>query len=133
MKNDYSDIINLPHHVSKKRPQMSRRDRAAQFSPFAALTGYEDSIDEAARLTGKKRQLDDEKRFLLDCALQYITDNISLHPEITVRYFVPDEKKDGGSYNFVTGKVKSVDSYRQTVLMQDGLRIAFDDIYSIDY
>ena len=88
----YEDIINLPHHVSPKRPQMSMQDRAAQFSPFAALTGYEDAIKETGRLTDVKIELSDEDRELLDQKQQYLQEHIGDRPEITITYFVPDEK-----------------------------------------
>ena len=97
MNTQYDDIIHLPHHVSKTRPQMSMLDRAAQFSPFAALTGYEDAIQETGRLTDERMELSDEDRELLDRKWHYLQEIISDRPEITVTYFVPDEKKAGGS------------------------------------
>ena len=89
----YEDIVHLPHHISKTRPQMSVMDRAAQFSPFAALTGYEDAIRETGRLTEAKMELGDEAQELLDRKQRYLREIIANRPEITVTYFIPDEKK----------------------------------------
>ena len=97
MKTQYDDIIHLPHHVSKTRPQMSMLDRAAQFPPFAALTGYEDAIQETGRLTDTKVEIGEEVREELDRKQQYLQDIIADRPEITITYFVPDERKAGGS------------------------------------
>lgn len=124
----YEDIINLPHHVSPKRPQMSMQDRAAQFSPFAALTGYEDAIKETGRLTDVKTELCDEERELLDRKQQYLQMIIADRPEITVTYFVPDEKKAGGAYISVSGRLKRVDEYARQLVLTDGRKIPLDDI-----
>ena len=109
MKNDYSDIIDHPHYVSKTRPQMSELERAAQFSPFAALTGYDAAISETGRLTDEKIELGEETKAVLDMKQQYLLDMISDQPEITVTYFIPDTKKSGGAYASVTGNIKSID------------------------
>ncbi len=132
MRNPYEDIINLPHHVSKTHPQMSMQDRAAQFSPFAALTGYDDAIDETARLTGRKLELGEEAKEILDRKLQYLGSIISEQPEISVTYFVPDEKKDGGSYTTATGCLKRIDEYERLLLFTDGTRISLDEILDIN-
>lgn len=129
---DYSDIINLPHHVSKTHPQMPMQDRAAQFSPFAALTGYDDAIDETARLTGRKIELGEEAKEILDRKLQYLRDVISEKPEISVTYFVPDEKKDGGEYVTVSGNLKRIDEYERVLLLTDGKKIGMDEIIDIE-
>ena len=131
MKNNYDDIINLPHHVSERHPQMSLHDRAAQFAPFAALTGFDAQIEEAARLTNMKLELDEETEMLLNSRLAIILENISSHPEITVTYFVPDETKSGGEYRKFTGEVRSVDSDKQVLVFTDGKKIKLDDIYFI--
>ncbi len=131
MKNPYEDIINLPHHVSKTHPQMPMQDRAAQFSPFAALTGYDDAIDETARLTGKKIELSEEAKEILDRKLQYLGSIISDQPEISVTYFVPDEKKDGGEYVTVKGNLKRIDEYERAIILTDGERIGMDEIIDI--
>ena len=101
---DYSDIINLPHHQSKTRPHMTNYNRAAQFAPFAALTGHSEAIDETARLTDSKIELDEYEKEIIDRKLRIITENISTMPEITVCYFVPDEKKAGGAYVMLLSK-----------------------------
>ena len=94
----YDDIIMLPHHVSKRHPQMSPLNRAAQFSPFAALTGHEDAIQETARLTDSFVEMDESRKSQLDGQLGLIRDNLDAQPEIEVTYFQPDEKKSGGAY-----------------------------------
>ena len=127
----YEDIINLPHHVSPKRPQMSMQDRAAQFSPFAALTGYEDAIKETGRLTDVKIELSDEDRELLDQKQQYLQEHIGDRPEITITYFVPDEKKSGGAYISISGLMKRVDEYARQFVLTDGKKIPLDDIIDI--
>ena len=127
----YEDIINLPHHVSPKRPQMSMQDRAAQFSPFAALTGYEDAIKETGRLTDAKIELSDEDRELLDQKQQYLQEHIGDRPEITITYFVPDEKKSGGAYISISGRMKRVDEYERQFVLADGKKIPLDDIIDI--
>lgn len=127
----YEDIINLPHHVSPKRPQMSMQDRAAQFSSFAALTGYEDAIKETGRLTDVKIELSDEDRELLDQKQQYLQEHIGDRPEITITYFVPDEKKSGGAYISISGRMKRVDEYARQFVLTDGKKIPLDDIIDI--
>ena len=97
-KTNYEDIINLPHHISSKRPQMSMLDRAAQFSPFAALTGYDDAIHETGRLTDEKIDLSEEEKEALDRKQQILMERLCDHPALTVTYFVPDPKKSGGAY-----------------------------------
>ena len=124
----YDDIINLPHHVSETHPQMPVEDRAAQFAPFAALTGYGDAIRETARVTDKKIQIDEEQKEILDHELQMLINHPGESPEITVTYFLPDEKKEGGSYRNFTGKLKKVDPYRKILFMEDGTEIPIEDI-----
>ena len=103
----YEDIINLPHQTSKRHPRMSLYDRAAQFSPFAALTGHEETAKETARLTDQKLELSDDTLEKLSC----IADMIATHPDVTITYFVPDSKKTGGTYDTYSGKVKKIDEY----------------------
>lgn len=129
--NSYNDIINLPHHVSKYHPPMSRLDRAAQFSPFAALTGFDDSINETARLTNKKMVLDETTKTILDVKLEILHEQLNSHPKIEITYFQPDEKKSGGEYVTVIGIVRKIDRYERTVTMQDGIRIPIEDIIEI--
>ena len=129
---DYDDIINLPHPVSTKHPQMSLADRAAQFSPFAALTGHEAAIAETARLTDTRPVLDESRKMELNDKLQVILGHISLNPEIAVTYFIPDEKKAGGSYHQVLGIIKKYDEAGHTLIMENGSIIPIDDILELE-
>lgn len=128
---NYEDIIHLLHHRSKKHAPMPLIDRAAQFSPFAALTGHEAAIKETARLTDRKVELDEYEIVALDAMLQKIKEQIQLHPEITVTYFQPDTKKDGGVYVTVAGRVKKLDEYAKSVIMEEGTRILIEDIIEL--
>lgn len=132
MKDLYEDIINLPHHVSKTRPQMSMIDRAAQFSPFAALTGYDAAIKETGRLTDEKIEMDEEALNILNMKFQLLVDKLADEPEITFTYFKPDERKAGGAYIDVTGKVKKVDDFERLIVMQNGTKMPMDDILNIE-
>ena len=132
MTKAYDDIINLPHHVSVTRPHMSAIDRAAQFSPFAALTGYDSAIKETARLTGDRVELDESMKDALSDRLQIITDRIKEHPEIAITYFQPDAKKNGGAYVTATGTAKKIDEYERVVVMTDSTVIPIGEIISID-
>lgn len=132
MKDLYEDIINLPHHVSKTRPQMSMIDRATQFSPFAALTGYDAAIKETGRLTDEKIEMDEEALNILNMKFQLLVDRLADEPEITFTYFKPDERKAGGAYIDVTGKVKKVDDFERLIVMQNGTKMPMDDILNIE-
>lgn len=132
MIREYDDIINLPRHVSNKRSPMAIKDRAAQFSPFAALTGYDGAIKETARLTERRVELDEYMKVDLSNRLQIIADRLDEHHEISITYFQPDQKKDGGAYVTDIGTVKKIDEYGQIVLMTDGTEIPIDEIISID-
>lgn len=123
----YDDIIHLPHHVSPTRQPMSMHDRAAQFSPFAALTGHDAAIQETARLTDSQVQLDVDGVAMLDAQLQQLV-RLEELPEIKAVCFVPDWKKSGGTYVTVTGTVKKVDCHRQQILLEDGNILPFDRI-----
>ena len=129
----YEDIINLPHHVSKTRKQMSMEARAAQFSPFAALTGYDDELDEAGRLTEERQYLDfdNQKRDELDRILKELDEHATEHPEIRVKYFVPDKLKDGGEYVQFSGYYKRVDISDMTLCFTEGKKIYLSDIIEI--
>lgn len=127
----YDDIIELPHPVSRKHPRMPLLDRAAQFAPFAALTGHEESIRETARLTEEEIELDEDSKELLDLRLQELQEHLSTQPEVTVTYFCPDEKKAGGAYETVTGRVKKVDEYAGELVFADGRRIALGTIIEL--
>lgn len=127
----YDDIMNLPHHVSDVHPHMAVSDRAAQFSPFAALTGYGDAIRETGRLTDTRIELDEDAKELLDEKLRMIQERIASRPEVSITYFCPDERKAGGFYTTVTGCVKKIDGYAGAVIMGDGTRIGMGDIVKI--
>ena len=128
----YDDIIDLPHHVSATRPRMSMIDRAAQFSPFAALTGYDAAIKETGRLTDERIELTEDSRAVLDRKQQLLLDNLADHPEASVTYFVPDERKSGGAYVTVTGIVKKVDDYQRLLILTDGTKIPLDEILDME-
>ena len=128
----YEDIINLPHHISPTRQQMPMSDRAAQFSPFAALTGYDAAIKETGRLTDERIELDEEALTALDMKYQLLIDAFDDAPEVTITYFQPDERKAGGKYITATGTVKKVDDFERRITMQDGSKIPMDDVLSID-
>ena len=128
----YEDIFDLPHHVSKTRPQMSMLDRAAQFSPFAALTGYDSAIKETGRLTNEKLELDEDTRAALDRKQAYLLEMICEQPEVSITYFLPDEKKAGGTYMTVTGNLKRIDDYERMLILTDGRKIPMADIADIE-
>ena len=128
----YEDILNLPHHVSKTRPQMSMLDRAAQFSPFAALTGYDDAIKETGRLTDEKIEMDEDRKAALEMKQAYLIEMIDEQPEISITYFLPDTKKSGGAYVTVTGNLKRFDEYERLLILTDGKKIPMDDIADIE-
>ena len=131
MKGPYDDIIDLPHYVSKTRKRMSMLDRAAQFSPFAALTGYDAAIRETGRLTDERIEFDVDGKAMLNDKLRMLAERHAQQPEITVIYFVPDERKHGGVYTEVTDRVGKIDGRRQLLFMADGREISFDDVYDI--
>lgn len=128
----YDDIINLPHHVSARHPQMPLMDRAAQFSSFAALTGYDAAIRETERLTEEWREPGEGRKEMLDERLQMVRENLSEKPEVTVTYYKPDEKKSGGAYLTVTGKVKKIDEYGHQIIMEDGMTLPIEKLFSIE-
>lgn len=111
--NPYDDIINLPHHVSRNHPQMSIRDRAAQFSPFAALAGYEDAVAETGRLTEEKRELSATEQAELNQRLCFLAEHLKDQPKVSIEYFVPDERKSGGACRAVNGSIKKIRLCRQ--------------------
>lgn len=127
----YDDIINLPHYISKKHPQMSLEARAAQFAPFAALTGYDDAVKETARLTNERIDLDEEAKMMLDAKLQVIREQLSEKPLVTITYFVPDAKKDGGKYITTNGNVKKIDDYKHLIILDNSLEIPINEIIDI--
>lgn len=132
MKGKYDEIMGLPHHVSKTRPQMPMSDRAAQFAPFAALTGYDAAIKETGRLTDERIELDVEALSALDMKYQLLMEALDEAPEVTITYFQPDERKAGGKYVSAVGTVKKIDDFERRITMRDGTRIPMDDVLSID-
>ena len=128
----YDDIIDLPHHVSDTRPRMSRLDRAAQFSPFAALTGYGAASKETARLTDERVELGEYELMELNAGIHMLMERIEEHPQVEITYFKPDERKDGGAYLTVKSRAKRLNEYERFILLEDGTEIPFDDIYKIE-
>ena len=131
-KNAYDDIINLPHHVSPTRPRIPRRDRAAQFAPFAALTGYHSAIEETARLTEERTERSESELSELNERIHILTERIDEHPQVEITYFKPDERKDGGAYLTVKSRAKRLNEYERFILLENGTEIPFDDIYKIE-
>ncbi len=129
----YDDIINMPHHVSKKHPQMPMEERAAQFAPFAALVGYEEAVEETARLTDKRIELDEEAKNILDMKFQMLNEQlkVQIHPQVTIMYFVPDLKKEGGKYIKISGTIKRIDEFKQLIVLDDKAEIPITEIISI--
>jgi len=130
-KSKYEDIIHLPHHVSSKRSQMSLKDRAAQFAPFAAVVGHEKAVKETARLTEQRRELDEMEKAIINEQLREIEAQLPDGSDVEVVYYEPDELKAGGEYITKIGTVKKIDIYEREILMNDGTRIAIEEIFSI--
>ncbi len=128
----YAEIMDLPHHVSKTRPQMPMHDRAAQFSPFAALTGYAGVIRETARLTDRKIELDETMLAALNERYQLLLSVLDAEPEVEITYFQPDERKSGGSYRTVVGIVKKADEFSRQLTLTDGTVIPMEDVLTLD-
>ena len=129
MNRDYSDMLDLPHHVSTRHAHLPMESRAAQFSPFAALTGYGDAIDETARLTDPLALLDDDRKAELDEKLRLLRD--ALPQTVRITYFVPDARKAGGAYRTDAVTVKKIDAVERTVVTQERGAIAIDHIFDI--
>ena len=131
--NRYDDIINLPHHTSKTHKRMSVESRAAQFAPFAALTGYEDAVKETARLTDEEIIIDDGLKEKLNDKLQYLLSKIKTEPKATFTYFIKDKNKNGGKYKTITNKIKKIDLYNQYIILIDNTKIPINNIINITY
>ena len=129
MTGKYDDIIHLPHHISRKHPQMSAMDRAAQFSPFSALTGLGAQMDETARLTSERLELDEYAKESLNETLHQIAES---KEKVTITYFVPDERKEGGAYETKTAVMKKLDEYHGLLILDDETKIPLEDIYEIN-
>lgn len=131
MIENYDDIINLPHHVSTKHPPMSMMNRAAQFAPFAALTGHSAAIEETARLTDSQVELADEDSDILNQKMAFLRENLCEHPDVVITYFEPDKKKAGGAYKTVEGQLQNIDDYNQCLVLRDGKVIFIQTILDI--
>lgn len=127
----YDDIIHLEHHQSSVHARMTMEDRAAQFSPFSALTGYEDAIDEAKRITDTKVELDENEMEGLNMKLKWIQEHLEEHPEVELIYFEPDLWKEGGEYQRIRGKVKRIDEVFGYFLLENGKKILIEQIMEI--
>ena len=132
MSGKYEDLLHRPHPISARHPRMSAENRAAQFAPFAALTGYEAEIRETARLTDSKIQLSEDDRQLLDRKQQILREHLPERPAVTLIYFEPDDRKEGGQYNTVCGQVRKVDEIARTMTLTDGTELFLDDIFTIE-
>ena len=128
----YDDIIHLPHHESTKYPKMTALDRAAQFLPFAALTGHDAAVRETARLTDQRMELDEDRKTELDDRLQMIREHAAQKPQVVITYFVPDTTKTGGSYRSVSGAVDRLDEIGHQIIMENGTKVPVNDICGID-
>lgn len=128
----YDDIINLPHHVSPTRKQMSMHDRAAQFAPFSALVGYDDAVAETARLTENKRILEESELEQLNRRMCYLVSNLSEKPEVSIEYFIADDRKSGGAYVTETGTVKRISIVKRLIYMESGNIIPVDAVSAIN-
>ena len=132
MTGPYDDMLNLPHPTSRRHPRMSLSDRAAQFAPFAALSGHSAALVETARLTERRIELDEDVKAALDLKQQMLVDRIDEHPDVSVTWFQPDGKKDGGRYVTTTGRLKRIDEVERVLVMEDKTTVPLDDIISID-
>lgn len=128
----YEDIVDLPHHVSRKHPQPTMADRAARFAPFAAITGYEEMVLEEARVTDERIEMDESSKAALNEKLNMILEFVDEQPEVSITYFEPDKKKSGGAYVNITGIVKRIDEYEHFVIMTDGKKIRIEDIFALE-
>lgn len=132
MNEKYREISHLPHHVSADRKHMSNYDRAAQFSSFAALTGYEEAVIEAARRTDERPELSDDEKRVIDGYLQVLRENVTAKPHVALVYFQPDEKKRGGALITLTGAVQRIKKDERLLVFTDGQEIPMDDIVSVE-
>ena len=130
--NKYADIINMPYHGSKRKRKMSGIERAAQFSPFAALTGHSEAVKETERLTEDFIELDENVKAVLDERINILKQAFSLKPEVKIVYYLPDQRKDGGSYEEIRGVVKKLSEFKRLIVMEDGTEIPFDHVSEID-
>ena len=132
MSGKYDDILHLPHPASAKHPRMPVSERAAMFSPFTALSGHAGAIAETARLTDQRMELDEDTRAELDRRQAVLLEHIAEQPEVTVTWFQPDERKDGGSYVTVTGRLKRIDPVERVMTLRDGTSIPLEDVAELE-
>ena len=132
-KHKYDDIINLSHHVSSRHPQMPMMNRAAQFSPFAALTGYDDAVRETARLTDEKIELDEYEKEELDRKIQWIGSHLDEHIPVSITYFQPDDRKAGGAYEKIVDTIRKINVYEHEILLTKGTKIPIMNILLMDF
>ena len=128
MSGKYDDILHLPHPTSAKHPRMPISERAAIFSPFAALTGHAGAIAETARLTERKMELDEDTKAELDRRQAVLLEHIKAQPEVTITWFQPDERKEGGAYLTTAGRLKKIDQVERRLFLLDGTKIPLDDV-----
>ena len=129
--NNYDDIINLPHHISVKHPRLSKEQRAAQFAPFAALTGYGDAIKETARITEDRIEIDEEEKKKIDNKIIELKSKINDKPKVTITFFIPDIKKSGGEYVTIIGNLRRIDEYNKLLILEDKKKIPIEEIIEI--
>ena len=132
-KYKYDDIINLPHHVSSRHPQMPMMNRAAQFSPFAALIGYDDAVRETARLTDEKIELDEYEKEELDRKIQWLGSHLDEHIPVSITYFQPDDRKAGGTYEEIIDTIRKINVYEHEILLTKGTKIPIMNILLMDF
>ena len=132
MSGPYDDIISLPHHVSARHPHMPVSDRAAQFAPFAALTGYDAALRETARLTDRKSEQTEDAKAVLDRKQQLLLESAEAHPPVTVTFFKPDGWKSGGCYVTVAGRFRKIDPLKRLLVLTDKTCIPLDDISELE-
>lgn len=130
-KDNYEDIINLPHYEPQRHTRMSTESRAAQFAPFAALTGYDDAVKETARITDNRIEIDERLKIVINNKLQVILNNIKYKPKVTLTYFIYDKKKSGGKYVSVTGDVNKIDKVNNYIILTDKTKIPINEIINI--
>ncbi|MGN0549955.1 MAG: hypothetical protein ACI4IM_10195 [Acutalibacteraceae bacterium] len=131
MSGKYDDIINLPHHTSTKHPRMTRSARAAQFAPFAALTGLDDEMEETARLTDKKIILDEEQKQVINRELLFIKNNPQRDIPVIITFFKSDGRKEGGAYIEKEVRIKKIDEINRKLILSDYSEIEIDDLFSV--
>lgn len=130
---DYNDIIDLPYPTSSRHPRMSMEARAAQFAPFAALTGHRAVLDETARLTDQQTEVDEETARILNEQMRLLRDRLSSKPHVTISYFEHDAHKSGGAYRTMEGHVAKMDDYEHLLILTDGRKINIPDILAIEF